>query len=93
MNDSSCGIDWNLFLSTKNDSSFSIDGNLDSDLPNRFSRFSISEFGNRSNNEGRLGGFCLGRFGAELNDEVEMEALLENEKGVVLLKLKDEDGS
>ena len=37
--------------------------------------------------------FVLGRFGAELIDEVEMEALLENEKGVVLLKLKDEDGS
>ena len=40
-----------------------------------------------------LGGICLGRFGAEMNDELEMVACPEKEKGVALLKLQDEDGS
>jgi hypothetical protein len=83
-----------LFLSLKNNSSFSIDENWNNDLPNKFSKSPISEsFGTRSNDEGRLGGFWLGRFGAELIDEMEMEAWPENEKGVVLLELKDKDGS
>jgi hypothetical protein len=66
---------------------------LNNDLPNRFSKFSISESRTRSNDEGRLGGFWLGRFGAELINEMEMEAWPVNEKGVVFLELKDKDGS
>jgi hypothetical protein len=40
-----------------------------------------------------LGGICLGRFGAAMNDGLEMVASLEKEKGVALLKLLDEGGS
>ena len=98
MADSSCtsnfGVDGLWILLSKADSSFtskfSVDGNCSADLPNRFSNFSISEFGTGINDEGMLGGNCVGRFGAEMNDE---EACLEKENGVALLKLRDDDGS
>ena len=72
-------------------SKFGVDGDWDTDLPNRFSNFWILESGAGSNVEGMLGGICLGGFGAGMNGKLEKVACPVKEKSVALLKLQDED--
>ena len=83
------------FLSLEDNSSctsnFGVDGKWDTDLPNRFSNFWISESGAGSDVEGMLGGLCLVGFGARMNGKLGKVACPVKEKGVLLLRLLDED--